>query len=102
MKMSLTHESGPMKGTTQTFDAERVRIGRGSANDVGFPAEATIVSRSQAEIFLHDGRYWLEDADSKAGTFVNGESVTVTQMLVDSDVIRFGMTGPSLRFRYQE
>ena len=102
MKPLFTYESGPQKGRTETFETDRVCIGRGGENHLVIPAEASVVSRRQAEIFLHDGRYWIEDCNSKHGTYVNRERVSVMQMLSRDDVIRFGQTGPSLRFSWVE
>ena len=101
-KAVLTYESGSTPGLGHTFEGEKVRIGRGSDNDLVTPGDSSVVSREQALIFLHDGHYWIEDLESKHGTYVNDEPVTVQQMLVDGDVIRFGLTGPALTFRRDE
>ena len=98
-KAILTYQSGDSQGESHTFDAERIRIGRGSGNDLVTPGESNVVSREQALLFFHDGRYWIEDLGSRHGTYVNDAPVTVQQMLVEGDAIRFGLTGPILIFR---
>ena len=100
-KAVLTYESGDPQGQSHTFEGEKIRIGRGSDNDLVTPGDSSVVSREQALIFLHDGHYWIEDLGSKHGTYVNDEPLTVQQMLVDGDSIRFGLTGPSLGFRVE-
>jgi len=54
------------------------------------------VSRQHAKIFVRDGRHWIADQNSTAGTFVNGQKVTL-QTLTDGDEVRLGTT--LLRYR---
>ncbi len=100
-KAVLTYESGDEAGPSHEFEQPQIRIGRGSENDLVTPPETSVVSREQCLIFFHDGYYWIEDLASRHGTFVNDEPLTVQQMLVEGDAIRFGMTGPVLRFHWE-
>ena len=100
-KAVLTYESGAAQGQRFVFEQERIRIGRGSDNDLVTPSESSVVSREHCVIFLHDGYFWIEDLGSRHGTYVNEERVTVQQMLCDGDRIRFGLTGPTLRFNME-
>jgi hypothetical protein len=54
------------------------------------------VSRQHAKVFVRDGRHWIADQNSTAGTFVNGQKVSL-QTLTDGDEIRLGTT--LLRYR---
>jgi sigma-B regulation protein RsbU (phosphoserine phosphatase) len=46
-------------------------------------------SRNHARIFTENGRYYIEDLNSRHGVYVNGERIT-RQQLADSDRIDFG------------
>jgi len=98
-KATFTYDSGDQKGESFAFEGDCISVGRGSDNDFVTPGASNVVSRHQVHVFFHDGRYWIEDLDSKHGTYVNDERIAVQQMLVDDDVIRFGLTGPVLVFR---
>jgi len=102
VKAKLTYESGPWKGKGKSFESERITVGRALDNDLITPSDISLVSRRQAEVFFHDDRFWVQDCGSKHGTFVNGQQVTVMQMLASGDVIRFGQTGPTVRFELKE
>jgi serine phosphatase RsbU (regulator of sigma subunit) len=75
-------------------------IGRSSECDLALPQ--SYVSRSHAAI-THDGaQFVLEDAQSRHGTFVNGEQVT-SRVLQPGDRIQFGSReGPQLRFASED
>ncbi len=49
--------------------------------------ESRAVSRRHARIFYNEGQYYLEDLQSRNGTFLNGERVEQAQVLKDQDVI---------------
>ncbi len=48
------------------------------------------VSSKHARIFRSGDGFYLEDLQSRNGTFVNGDRVTEKRLLADHDVIRFG------------
>jgi len=78
-------------GDEQDFpvpDAPEVRLGLAASNDVRLPFEG--VSRSHARILRDDKGYWIEDAGSSNGTFLNGQKVVRRRRLEHLDVVRFG------------
>ncbi len=86
--------------TDEHFRVEcgRIRIGRGKECDLRpIGPEDTPVSRVHAEIVLRpDGMVVVRDAQSRNGTFVNGERVTGDAVLGSDDVVQLGPTGPEL------
>ena len=62
-------------------------IGRASTNDI--PIENLAVSRRHAEIIQEKGRFYLVDAKSSNGSFVNGVRTKKIE-LCDGDVILIG------------
>jgi S1-C subfamily serine protease/pSer/pThr/pTyr-binding forkhead associated (FHA) protein len=78
----------------------RIRLGRGSECEVQ-PVEAgrgeTIVSRVHAELTVGpSGALVLRDAESKNGTYLNGERVTRATPVRLGDKIMLGQGGPVL------
>ncbi len=74
-------------GTGQQFrlsQAEAI-IGRLPECDVVLPSRA--VSRRHARIFFNQGNFYLEDLQSRNGTFLNGKRVEQAHLLKDRDVI---------------
>ena len=49
--------------------------------------ESAAVSRQHVRITSHDGHYFLEDLNSRNGTYLNGKLVTKPQLLKDGDEI---------------
>jgi len=50
----------------------------------------TTVSSRHARIVRNGDGFWLEDLQSRNGTYVNGDRVTSKRLLADRDVLRFG------------
>lgn len=48
------------------------------------------VSRRHARVFVRGGELWIEDLDSKNGTFVNGHRITGAQHIAPESEIRVG------------
>ena len=48
-------------------------IGRSSDNDIQIKDKT--VSRKHLKIFIRENRYYIEDLESKNGTYVNGEQI---------------------------
>jgi hypothetical protein len=63
-----------------------VMIGR--AQDCEVQLDVRWVSRQHACIRMEGEKYWLEDAGSKNGVFVNGQRVTSPHILEDGDRIQ--------------
>jgi diguanylate cyclase (GGDEF)-like protein len=59
------------------------------------------VSRNHARIGVEDGELWVEDLDSRNGTFVNGVRIRARSRLRDGDKIQIGRT-TVLKFSYQD
>ncbi|HEY8667135.1 MAG TPA: FHA domain-containing protein [Tepidisphaeraceae bacterium] len=63
-------------------------IGRASGSDVQIPS--TNVSRRHCVLFVHEGRWVVQDAGSSTGTFLNGERLGAPAFLSAGDVISLG------------
>ena len=59
--------------------------------------DAATVSRQHARINISDGEVTLEDLESKNGTFVRGERISVERRLRDGDQIRLGRVQMTFR-----
>jgi len=81
------------------IESPRFTIGRGAENSLC--VQATVVSRSHAELIRVGANYLLRDLGSTNGSFVNGDRVT-ERMLNDGDTLRFGAGGPEMVFRLIE
>jgi signal transduction histidine kinase len=68
---------------------KRQIIGRSEETEVAL-LEPT-VSRRHAAVNLQNGEVWLEDLDSKHGTFVNSKRITRTR-LKEGDIVVFGLS----------
>jgi hypothetical protein len=80
---------GEWRGSGTGFDLRPVtRIGRAPANTVRI--DDTFVSSDHASISLRDGRWWLEDQNSRNGTLLNGLPVTQPTIVTDGDIIEIG------------
>ena len=65
-------------------------IGRGPDNDLAL--SDALVSRQHASVVFEDGAYWIEDRESRNGTWVNDEEVAGRRSLAPGDEIRVGRT----------
>lgn len=87
----LTVDSSPgeygMNGAEFVL-TDGTRLGRGMKNDVVLPDP--YASNRHAVIHLRNGQYWLEDLDSRNGTFLNGVRLTRPAVLAHGDQIRIG------------
>jgi tetratricopeptide (TPR) repeat protein len=81
------------------IESPRFTIGRGAENSLC--VQATVVSRSHAELIRVGANYLLRDLGSTNGSFINGDRVT-ERMLNDGDTLRFGAGGPEVVFRMIE
>ncbi|WP_153556767.1 SpoIIE family protein phosphatase [Roseimaritima sediminicola] len=79
--------SSRSEGSAGRYDLpETAIIGRHPECDVILTVGA--VSRHHAKIFRRDAEYFLEDLQSRNGTFVNGKLVSTTHPLEEGDRIR--------------
>ncbi len=97
MRIRLHHEFGAHTGRVHELAQAVIRIGRLPDNDVAFDPQADIdASGRHAEIRFEGGEYWISDAGSRNGTFVNGARVT-KHKLGDGDIVECGKGGPRVR-----
>lgn len=78
---------GLEEGVTQTFDEDRITIGRRPGNQVTL--EADNISRQHAAIERREGQYYICDLGSANGSFLN-EQRTDIAALNDGDRVRIG------------
>ena len=64
---------GPNRSQSIELKDKPIYIGRSSDNDIQI--KDNTVSRRHLKVFARDNRYYLEDLDSKNGTYVNGEQI---------------------------
>lgn len=75
-------------------EADTIIIGRPSdehAVDLDLTPDAT-VSRRHARLICENGNYWLEDLDSRSGTWVNSQKITLKTRLAAGDRVTLGQT----------
>ena len=70
------------------LDGDEILIGRHP--DCGVQLESNAVSRRHARVFVHDGRYAIEDLGSGNGTSVNGQRIECVTPLNSQDRIKLG------------
>ncbi len=92
----LRVEAGFRKGRELLLSRQEVTIGRAESCDVGLFGDPG-VEKLHARILQRGGDYYLADAGSPGGTFLNGERVDGPVRLRSGDLIQLGKS--ALRFR---
>ena len=87
----LVMNEGELAGQRWTLNDSELLIGRGNDSDVVLPERQ--VSRHHLKVLYRDGRYLLQDLDSKNGTFLNGQQIHGTVPLQDGDEIQIPLWG---------
>jgi hypothetical protein len=82
-------EVGKRSGREMILIKEKTTIGRAEACDIGLFGDNAI-ERMHASILLAGNRYYVEDASTPAGTFVNDQQVVGRVLLKSGDRIRVG------------
>jgi hypothetical protein len=77
-----TSETHPLRPLTS--------IGRSPTNSIVI--SDTFASSEHATISLKEGRWWLEDRNSRNGTVLNGEPIKTSVIVTDGDIISIGST----------
>jgi sigma-B regulation protein RsbU (phosphoserine phosphatase) len=77
---------GTSEGTTIPLDGDKFVLGRNPDCDIVIAA--TSVSREHAQIVRVNNRYYIEDKQSRNGTFINNQAVTTRTPLQHNDKIR--------------
>lgn len=86
MKPSLTILNGPQAGHRVPLRAARLVVGRMPDCDVVLDAES--ISRHHASVSRREDGYYLEDLNSRNGTYLNGRRVRTPTRLSHGDEIR--------------
>lgn len=71
------------------------RFGRDISNDIVLTGDKSL-SRFHFQVTIVDNEYFVEDAGSRNGTFLNGAPVTAPKKLINGDIISAGMS----RYRF--
>jgi hypothetical protein len=82
-------EAGFRPGREMILAKEKTIIGRAEACDLGLFGDNTI-EKHHASILLAGNRYYVEDAGTQLGTFVNDQRVAGRLPLKSGDLIRVG------------
>jgi len=82
-------EAGFRPGRELILSKDKTTIGRAEACDVGLFGDASI-EKLHARIVLHGNRYFVEDAGTPGGTYVNDRAVNGRTPLSSGDLIRVG------------
>ncbi len=85
----------------QLFKVAKGNLVLGRAPNAGIRLDDDGISRNHARLRLETGRTWIEDIQSRNGTFVNGERIGVPVELADGDKIQIGR-GTVLRYGFQD
>jgi DNA-binding winged helix-turn-helix (wHTH) protein len=94
-KPILTVVEGKYANEHWVVDSDEVIIGRDDIADVVVPERQ--ISRQHLRIFRKDKQYYIEDLNSKNGTWVNGQRLEEAQELYDGDEIHIAL---AIRLRF--
>jgi hypothetical protein len=92
-------EAGFRSGREMILAKERTTIGRAESCDLGLFGDNTI-EKLHANILQAGNRYYVEDASTPVGTFVNDQPVKGRMVLSSGDLIRVGKS--LLRFNERQ
>ena len=70
------------------FIQKQISIGRDNACDYAIANET--VSSRHAQLFFSKNQWWVDDLQSKNGTYLNGEKVNHSMILAKNDELRIG------------
>jgi hypothetical protein len=88
-KPVLVVRDGELAGQRWAIDTDEFLIGRGHDCDLVLPERQ--VSRHHLKILRNNGRFSLQDLDSKNGTHLNGRQVQGTVPIQDGDEIQIAL-----------
>ncbi|MDX6402642.1 MAG: transport system ATP-binding/permease protein [Blastocatellia bacterium] len=99
MKIILAEDRNGQLHGEHTFASDVVIVGRDPAVCHYFFSQEQwpMVSRKHAEFRLSGGRYMVADANSRFGTFVNGQKITQPVEVRVGSHVQLGTGGPVLR-----
>ena len=90
--------AGQNVGEMYKVSAEQITLGRGGGADVRLVDEG--ISRFHCRIVIDEDEFYVEDLQSRNGTFLNGERIT-RRKLEDGDKIQLGRT-TVLKFSFHD
>ena len=103
MPIFIKHVEGSKTGQIESFDQDRIRIGRQADNDVKFdPKVDASVSGYHAEIYQEDEVFFIKDLQSRNGTLVNSRKIDQPVRLKEGDLVQFSSRGPKVAFSTQD
>lgn len=89
LQLRLTDALGERLIELEARPAERANVvGRGTDAEVEVPSSG--ISKRHCLLFVHDGRWVVQDAGSASGTFVNGKRLTGPARVETADTITLG------------
>lgn len=102
MKIILTHIKGSQAGSKTEYESPFVRVGRDPREcDLAFNSiQEPGVSRLHAVISFYEGNFYLEDLNSRNGTYLDQEQIEGKIPLKKGSFIQFGVEGPIVQFEY--
>ncbi|MCU0511005.1 MAG: FHA domain-containing protein [Anaerolineae bacterium] len=90
IKLTLMGEM--MAETGETFAlTPMTTLGRAPTNQIVL--NDTFASSEHAVVLLRHGQWWLEDRNSRNGTLLNGERITLPVIITEGDIIGIGSVG---------
>lgn len=95
--LTLRVEKGTAEKSEYRFSHDFI-LGRIGDNHVQFSDRS--VSKRHIRFFLEGRQWWIQDLDSRNGTFLDGERIS-KKMLSNQGIITIGLNGPALRFSIQ-
>lgn len=92
VRLSIRHFAAKTTAKIYEFTKPCIQLGRSEESDVTLTTPIQLVSRRHAEIYWHEGHYWLRDVGSRRGTLCNTCPVIPNKPLVlsDGDIIQMG------------
>lgn len=84
----------------QYFTQTEIIIGRDTHCDLSVMDEA--LSAHHARIIHHHGQWWLEDLNSRNGTFLNREKLNTSAVIITGDQFKCGNTLFDVRVDVEE
>jgi len=76
-------------GNQWTLETDDVTIGRGEESTIQIPKRQ--ISRQHVRIFEQDERFFVEDLDSRNGTWLNGNQIKGAHPISDGDEIQLAL-----------
>lgn len=86
--ITLIERSGVIENKESTYSVPEITFGRDQGNSICLEEET--VSNRHAVLNYRNGHWWIEDAFSKNGTYLNEEKIVTPTILISGDDIHIG------------